>query len=344
LRVNLNRQLPEVVKLITEYKTTEIDKGKLSTEKGQTRTQLDTLMIETLKLYETKINVLLKQFGAEFEIVQLDEPSYLGTGEPRTNYALKMRNKIISLGSRTDIGSACCFGTSLSEADKRTLAFAFFMARLQIDPNLHDKTIILDDPISSLDRRRRKKSRYLMVDLAQKCHQMIILSHDPYFLRELCECLIKVKPTPINPTIMQIDCAKDNYSAFKINCCLDDICESDYYRHHKIVSHFVDGESGVDSRDIAKAIRPLLEGYYRRRFPCRILKTYTLGKIIREIRNAVDDDILMNLKRILPELSEICEYADPYMHDTNSDADTQPIDDGELRTIAVRSLDLIYKN
>ncbi|MFO1375608.1 MAG: hypothetical protein U1F14_01200 [Steroidobacteraceae bacterium] len=85
-------------------------------------------MQATLSEYQVAINHLLNSFGAEFAIEQL-KPTYVGsTGEPRTEFGLRIRNKSVKLGSRSDLASGHGFASTLSEADKRTLAFAFFVA------------------------------------------------------------------------------------------------------------------------------------------------------------------------------------------------------------------------
>jgi wobble nucleotide-excising tRNase len=228
--------LPEVKTAITDYQTAESERRRLDAEKRKAREDLDALMLDTLGQYQASINTLLARFGAEFAIEQL-KPTYLGSGEPRTEYGLSLRKKSIKLGSRADILSGCSFATTLSEGDKRTLAFAFFIARLKADINLKNKLVVLDDPVSSFDRNRRHQSIQLIVGLAGECRQLIILSHDAYFVRELRERLAELKPTPIAVNIISIKRVQNDYSAFAL-CDIDDVCSSDYYRHHKLVADF----------------------------------------------------------------------------------------------------------
>ena len=140
------RVLPDVTTAVGEYQAAETERKRLDGEKTKARQQLDALMQATLQQYQTSINKLIADFGAEFSIEQL-KPTYAG-GEPRSEYGLKMRSKSVKLGSRADITTGCGFATTLSEADKRTLAFAFFVARLKADPNLAGKLVVLDDPVS----------------------------------------------------------------------------------------------------------------------------------------------------------------------------------------------------
>lgn len=335
-------QLPTVTAAIAEYQAARTEWGRLDGQKTKAREQLDALMQETLQQYQTSINNLLTSLGAEFAIEQL-KPTYLGGGEPRTEYGLRVRNKSVKLGSRADIATGCSFATTLSDSDKRTLAFAFFMARLNSDPNLTGKLVVLDDPVSSLDRNRRHQSIRLIANLAGGCRQLLVLSHDAYFVRELRERLVDRKPAPILLSILSIKRVQQGYSAFA-PCDIDDVCSSDYYRHHRLVADYVDGKSTVNTRDVAKTIRPLLEGYYHRRFPGKIPRKQMFGQIIALATKAQPNDPLHYLQPILKEMGEVNDYAGQFHHDTNPGYETAPVADAELLGFAKRALNLIYQS
>jgi wobble nucleotide-excising tRNase len=232
------------------------------------------------------------------------------------------------------------FATTLSEADKRTLAFAFFLARLKTDPNLGGSVVVLDDPVSSLDRNRRFQSIRQIAGLATMCEQLIVLSHDAYFVRELRDYLAIIEPTPVELRPIRIGRVQSGYSAF-VACDLDDICSSDYYRHHRLVADYVDGKPTSNTREVAKAIRPLMEGYYHRRFPGRLPKKTMFGNVIELADAAQAPDPLAFLKPILAELREVNEYAKQFHH---NGGDSVPISDPELLQCSKKALDLIYRN
>lgn len=342
LEAALKRQSPTVVAAVTKYQTAEAERKRLDGNKTTARQQLDTLMQDTLQRYQTSINDLLVAFGAEFTIEKL-KPTYLGGGEPRTEYGLIMRNMSVRLGSRADISSGCSFATTLSEADKRTLAFAFFVARHKSDPNLTGKLVVLDDPVSSLDRNRRHQSIRLIASLASECRQLLILSHDAYFIRDLRDRLADRKLAPIVPSIISIKRVQTGYSAFAI-CDIDDICSSDYYRHHRIVADYMDGKSTMNPRDVAKAIRPLLEGYYHRRFPGKIPRKLMFGQVIALAAQAQPGDPLAYLQPTLKEMGEVNDYVSQFHHDTNPSDETVPVADGELLRFAKLTLKLVYQS
>lgn len=337
------RQLPDAVAAVTSYGEAETERKKLEGAKTQARAQIDALMQSTLSQYQGAINQLLSAFGAEFSIEEL-KPTYVGTtGEPRTEFGLRLRNKAVKLGSRADLTSGHSFASTLSEADKRTLAFAFFVARLRADPKLDEVVVVLDDPVSSLDRNRRQESKRLIARLATECKQLIVLSHDAYFVRDLRDRLADLKPAPVPLTLLTLKRVQQGYSAFA-SCDIDDMCSSDYYRHHKLVADFVDGKPTPSSRDVAKAIRPLLEGYYHRRFPGTIPRKLLFRQIVALSVDPATTGPLINLRPLAQELLDVNDYAGQFHHDTNQSADTVQVVDAELLTFARRALTLIYQN
>ena len=336
------RHQQDVIRVVAEWQTAGSEKTRLESEKTTLREQIDAHMRRTLEQYETAINRALASLGAEFRIEGV-KYSYGGTGEARTEYALSIRGHSVKLGKRADADTGPCFGTTLSEGDKRTLAFAFFMARLETDAEIGEKVIVLDDPVCSLDRPRKYQTVQLLRGLAVRCHQLLVLSHDPHFLRELRDALVDLRPSPINPRVVMLQRVQNGYSAF-VACDIDDVCCSPYYRHHRLVGEYIDGTSNADARDVAKAIRPLLEGYYHRRFPSVIPRGTRLGRIIGLVTKAVSPDALANLVPVLERMNEVSEYASRFHHDTNVDADNVPVADAELRQFACKALALIHEN
>jgi wobble nucleotide-excising tRNase len=340
LEISLARQHPEALEAIGDYQAAEAERKKCDEEKTQTRDQLDQLMVDTLAKYQGQINKLLGMFGAGFTIEQM-KPNYQGTGEPRTEYGLRLRDRPVHLGSRKEAGMH--FGSTLSEGDKRTLAFAFFLARVTADPALiKHQILVLDDPVCSLDRNRRAQTVEMLTELAGKCAQMIVLSHDAYFVREQRDMLAKNAP-PIIPHIVGISRVADDYSAFAV-CDIDDLCASDYYRHHRQLSEYVAGAYEGNIRDVAKAIRLFLEGFYHRRFPGLLPTHCTFGAVIGEVTKAPVGTPISYLQSSVEEMTKLNIYAGRFHHDTNpGNADTAPVTDGELKPYVQRALALVYK-
>jgi wobble nucleotide-excising tRNase len=343
LQASIKKQQPEAVRAYSDYQSAITEKKRLEQEKDQTREQIDTLMREMLTKYQNSINSILETFGATFFINRLSTDYRGRVGEPRTQYILGVRNHEVELGGGSDFTSGPNFTNTLSESDKRTLALAFFIARLEGDPALGSKIVVLDDPMSSMDRNRRYHTILRIASLANKCKQLLVLSHDEYFVRELRDRLHDLKPTPVTLKVLKIARVEKNYSAF-CDCDLDELCESDYYRHYRMVAEYAEGTSSDNIRDVAKAIRPMLEGYLYRRFPEHIPRNLMFGKMISDHIEPATSGPLMHLQQHVIELREINEYASQFHHEPNENANSAIVVDAELLQFARRSLDMIYRN
>ena len=290
-------------------------------------------MSGTLASLQTAINALLKNFGASFSITGMSA-NFRGLA-PRSEYGLLVRGKEVTLE-----GAAPSFATTLSDGDKRTLAFAFFIASTLADPKLSKRIIVIDDPMCSLDRNRRHYTRSVLRSVCAKSKQIIVFAHDPYFLQELRNGLHSDDSTaPI--ASFQLGMVGDGYSGFT-PFDVDRECESPYFKHHRILNEFVTGVP-IDKLTVAKAIRPMLEGYLHRRFP-RLLPTGLMfGQMVVMIRDAAGSSPLSHAQNVVFQLNEINEYAGQFHHDTNANADLMTVVASELRTFVDKSLALVHK-
>lgn len=339
LEAILRRKGQEVEDKIKEYSEAEIERKRLDTEKSKARQALDLLMQTTLHRYQESINGLLKSFGAGFAIEKL-QTTYQGNGEPRSEYLLSIRNHAVKLGSRGDQSLTHCFATTLSEGDKRTLAFAFYIAKLTAEPTLNNTIVVIDDPISSLDINRRRQTISTLRDIANSCKQLIVLSHDAYFIREMSEKLSGKNPS-VSPSILQVVRESNNSSNIQ-KCTIEKVCASPYYTHYQNIAEFVAGNRSSEIREVAKSIRPLLEGYLHRKFPNLIPERLMFGQIIELIKQSKPTQPLSHLQGYIKEMSEINDYASQFHHDTNPSYETVAVTDAELLTFAKRTLELIY--
>jgi len=330
------RQESTVCDLIQQWNSARAAKQLHEQQKVTARNELDNLMTQTLQQYQTKINTLAKKFGALFEIDQLSH-DYRGTGLPRSSYGLKVKGRDVRLSADT----APSFSTALSEGDKRTLAFAFFIARIEADVNLSSKIIVVDDPVCSLDRNRRSQTKRILLEIGRKSAQLIVLGHDAHFLRDLRDDLqgirVNISTQLFKITRVANDCS--DFSTFDI----DKECASGYYRNHKVIQDFINGETVSDLYVVARSIRPLLEGYLHRRFPGHVQRNKLFGQIIGDAKVAQFPNPLVYLQPLATELYEINDYAGQFHHDTNAAADTVSINESELRSYAERALTIIYK-
>ena len=333
IQASKRRHDPNVVQIFGQLATARTNAQLAEKAKKTARETLDALMQKTLDQYEKTINSLLKSFGTSFSIKGMNA-NFRGAA-PRSEYGLELRGKSVFLE-----GGPPSFATALSEGDKRTLAFAFFVASTMADPNLGKKTVVIDDPMCSLDLNRRHHTRVVLRKIFSKSEQLLVLAHDPYFLRDLRESF-KKEDKAASITTFQLSRTVGEYSTFS-QIDLDVECESAYFRHHRMLNDFVDGKGG-EARAIAKTIRPMLEGYLHRRFPGRIPKDLLFGQVVVLIRDAKAPSPLCHAQTLVEELNEINEYAGQFHHDTNPSADTVVVVEPELKTFVERALGVVHR-
>lgn len=327
------RHTVEVVEQLRLLGLARAEIQKFEKLKKDSREALNGLMKTTLSRYEGEINALLLKFGASFAIEKLDA-NYRG-GAPRSEYGIKLRGKSVELD-----GQGVSFGTALSEGDKRTLAFAFFVASTLANPSLSAKIVVIDDPMCSLDSNRRNQTKLVIKRIYEGAKQSIVLAHDAYFLRTVREAL-----TPSDgsapPVVFQLRFAPQGYTDFAV-IELDKECESVYYKHHRTVADYVAGHTS-DDQLVSKSIRPMLEGYLHRRFPGLIPKNLMFGHVLTFVNDVAKPHPVEAVLPFVGELGEINGYVGQFHHDTNPDADKVVIVSTELRAYATRALDLVYK-
>jgi wobble nucleotide-excising tRNase len=158
-------------KLIQEEKSKETARAKLKSS-----------MTTTVGKYQESINGLLRKFGASFAIEGM-ETNFRGKA-PRSDYMLSLRGKNVDVE-----GQSPSFATALSDGDKRTLAFAFFIASTLADHDLSKRVVVIDDPMCSLDLNRKQHTKNVLCEIYSKAEQLIILAHDKHFLNGLKKTL-----------------------------------------------------------------------------------------------------------------------------------------------------------
>jgi len=313
--------------LCKRYKDLKGEKAKLDEEKAAAKTALDVHSDSMIKNYQTAINSLLDGFGAGFTITG-SKKSYTG-GTPTSSYQITINDHPVDLGDGSTPLGQPCFRTALSAGDKSTLALAFFLAQLDHDPDKAAKILVFDDPFNSQDRSRRERTAELLKKYGSESTQLILLSHDPHFLN------LVYKKLPASEThCVQLSRATNNTSTIE-EWDIKKETQADYFKDHTVLSSYtVNG--GTDRKAIIVRIRPVMEGYLRHRFPGHFQDNHWLGDMINVIRNAGDTHPMFNA---VPELTAINDYSKKYHHDTNpGKADTETLDDGELKTFVKRTL------
>jgi len=316
----------DYTKLVQEKTTIEDDKAKA-------KANLETYAKTVLTKYEKNINKYLEDFGAGFKICNT-ETKYPG-GKPTSDYQLSIDNIAVNLGDSKPAAVGPCFKNTLSAGDKSTLAFAFFVARLEDDSNpldkLSDKVVVLDDPVSSLDSNRRHCTQQVIRQLSQKAQQVIVLSHDSQFLLSIWS-----NEKKLHPKNLQI--ARSGQESKIAEWDIEKGTRDTYLHCYFTLDEYIE-KGALATREIAACIRLLLEGNLRVRFPKEFKRNEWLGDFIEKIHKSDPSAPLAILKASLPELEQINEYSKKFHHDQNPTGfDKAPVNDAELQSYAKRAL------
>lgn len=306
------------------------------------RTASKAAMNATLASFEDAINDHLQKMQAQFRIEKI-LPTYTG-GTSRANYGLRLRETSIDISAGKPP-----FRIALSEGDKRTLAFAFFCATVLTEQDLREQVIVVDDPVTSLDKHRRTHTTNTLNDFSMRGAQVIILAHDATYLREVREKFGRKKVDdygdPRPSTELEFYRNKTGDTSLRKHD-LDRECESKYFRNHRLIRAFAGNEAVegalVSHAAAGEAIRPLVESYLHRRFPGLIPReSKTLGQVIIAINAAKQGDVLSYAKGLASELTEINDFGMRYHHDTESDIDSSEPDADEVMAFAERALKVV---
>ena len=128
---------------------------------------IDVAIQDGRKKQVGKINNLLEELNVNYKLVYREKKLYIQLP--------KLQPKEWNKQDNTSI---------VSEGERRILALAYFLYRIQ--NNTENKTIVIDDPISSLDHCRKYVIAYKIYELmSQHNNQVIVLSHDIGFVEKM---------------------------------------------------------------------------------------------------------------------------------------------------------------
>lgn len=339
LLIRKNRYEPDAIERVEDYRTAREAHKAAEKAKNAARVELEKVMSETLTKFQSAINDWLTKFAAPFKVENL-ATTYVG-GPARSEYVLRVRGATVKVGPRG--GGDMSFHSALSEGDKRTLAFAFFLAKLFADPNKAGAVVVLDDVFTSLDKHRRHNTIEAVLRMLTECSQVIALGHDAHFLRELKKRATKKNLAESVELALQRDAQDLSYLDGSFD--LDDYCSSEYYKHYVLVERYIAAEAGIDRLEVAKALRLLVEGHLHRCFPKKFKEGQTVGEMLELVRTATAPHPLVKLQPLRAELVSFNDFASAFHHDTSggyprnevTDAELLPFAQGALSFIQVRS-------
>ena len=297
--------------------------------RDKTRKQLDSYRTTAFHLYEDAVNQYLQKFGTGFH---LENMKYQNRRAGSTStYEAKIDNTSVAVVKPNPEQGQPSFSNVFSGGDRTTLAFAFFFASLDQHPDIGNAIVVIDDPISSMDAYRSLTTVQEIRNLIHRVKQVIVFSHNKPFM-----CDIWKHANKTDAVALEIVRCQEGSTLRKWSVAEDSLTEHD--RRHKVLQEYFDNGKG-ERREVARAIRPHLEGFLRTACPQEFPPGSSLGNhfILRcEQTLSGATQILAEIK--LQELRDILEYAHSFHHDSNPKWASESITDGELRTFVGKTL------
>jgi wobble nucleotide-excising tRNase len=229
--------------------------------------QQNTAATAFFSSYQTRINHYLGTiFKTPFRIDSVEHIAPQGRAtQSKINYTLTIDGNPISFDTSQPLSAKEC----LSEGDKSTIALAFFLSKLDIDPNRQDKILVFDDPLSSLDTNRRTYTIGIIKSALPQLKQVVVLSHNEYFLHAIG------KDIPIaDKSTLRI---KQNFAANTSeleSCDLNELVKNDYFKHLEALEDFRTNPNHSIKDTVLGWLRNVLESHLRFKF-YRELRTMT---------------------------------------------------------------------
>jgi wobble nucleotide-excising tRNase len=295
--------------------------------------------------YKDRINYYLGQiFKTPFQIDDVVHIPPQGRAiQSKIGYKLTIDGQDVSF----DPNQPNCAKDCLSEGDKSSIALAFFLAKMDIDPGRADKVLVFDDPLSSFDSNRRLYTVQLIRDLFSQIKQIIVLSHNEYFLYEVSKGIARgdTKTLRISENFVSRSSKIEPLN-------LDDLVEIEYFKHIKELEDFLQNADINQKDKVLGHMRNILEAHIRFKFYRQISaipeNSRTFGNLINELvnqnvvfRNDTNPPSIIIKLRLINAISCKPHHGEPIPYYRSIGVDPNTITVGELANFVQDTLDLI---
>lgn len=317
----LQKQLIQIKSSLTDNNT------KLTKEYKKILWKINQHFSEYIK----RVNRYLKEFRTDFQICKI----FVQKNRWLTFNATLNGVEIHSMDSDDSIRS---LEQALSEGDKTALSLSFFFAYLDSLADLDKRIVVFDDPFASFDSRRKLVTIKKLTEIAQKCEQFFLLSHDLVFVKDFCS-------------------EKDNRDA--LNLRITKKGKTNILAYHQVeidsmtplrmmidsLQKFLEeGDGEVNHmRMIAANIRIIMEGILKEKYFDIMDDSAMLGHFLDSIKTSSETKYpyLVRLKTYLPDLNLLNDYSKKYHH-SNPGYLSEQISYDELEGMVEKTLDLIH--
>jgi wobble nucleotide-excising tRNase len=219
------------------------------------------------------------------------------------------------------------------DAKIATLALAFFLAHLERDKELARKIVVFDDPLNSQDTFRRRQTVHEIMKVAGQCAQVIVLSHDATFLKQVWD----KAPAAERISLTIADHRAQGSKLMPID--LEKACQGRTATDIDDLQTYLTTGAG-NLLDIIRKMRVVLETYCCTTYPtCFQAGQDWLGDIVRKTREGGATHPML---AHYDELGQINDYTSQYHHGEDvADVTPDQIDPTELTGYTRRTLKIV---
>lgn len=300
---------PEWKRLATDYPVAKKEADDLVNQKNAKQKELETYSKTIFDTYQKRINELLATLGTDFTITGLIGKTDARANESYSDFGVLILEQTVPLATRQD--DVPCFKNTLSEGDKSTLAFAFFIAALEKTPAFDKQIVIFDDPLSSLDETRREATARLLLALSPTVNQLNVFTHKRDFLYMLCDKMPENK-------VLQIRSDKKNGSRLEL-FNVEEARKSEHARLVEDMERYVVEDFGPTADTMQGSLRKVFEVVlktkYYRALAVDIKAKHGFATLLTTLFNAGLLDAALK-----PRLFDLCSVANGAHHGEIVDA------------------------
>jgi hypothetical protein len=159
--------------------------------------------------------------------------------------------------------------------------------------------------------------------LLNRVEQVVVLSHSKAFLCQLWE---GADPGLRRAIMIRRDGAGSTLAAWDVNAD----CITEHDRRHALVTIYVQAANPANERQVAAALRHILEAFMRVAYPATFPPGELLGHFLGICRQRVGQAGEILPQADIDELRDLLDYANRFHHDTNAAYETAAINDAEL--------------
>ena len=318
----------ETNSLCLAYAKERSNKATTASARDAVQKELDENRSIAFPSFEKTVNPYLERFNAGFKIRNLAPRNIRGGSGATCNFNVFINGEAVSVGSTNTQSAEPSFKSTLSGGDRNTLALSFFLASLDQDTNLKDKTVVIDDPISSMDRHRTLITKVLIQRLVERAAQVILLSHNRSFLRDVWESFPRREETST------LEIFRTGGGSSLREWDMDNELLTEHDRRTMRFRSFVEQGNG-NKLGIAQDIRFHLEYFLRVAFPEDYRPSTKFGAFVKACRKRDDTCEAIMTKALLSDLEELHDYQWRAHHEGWSD---ESIDDLELQGFVQKAL------